>query len=512
MKVLCAICSQRKGQRACSRRGKALICPSCCAAGRGSECGECSYYASSVRYWIEKQTTTAETGDYLWYKMRQTEGKLIPVMMEFVNGSFSASIMAEAWDEFMCWPEELPAIENNNEFDAIFIPWFLFNWIAEQPKRRSKKRRVPEKQLALHYLDEHAGELDTFDVQFIEAACRRHYSYYAITDIVPGQALMLRDIFLETSHVVKERAASIPEHRGIILFSRILTIDDTSVMLGAAPTVIPAGYHNQLIDLREAMKKDLGTLTDDFLFDFDVELRQWYWDVKDALSRPPVLHNTDGDIFAMHKLYFMLSCTVQEAFDRLRPLRLDYEDECYADKAVVSGSGELEEIAFEWFKKGNKKIAEWENTIMGHCRLTPGSLRVEVNSVERARKIRRLVSRLLGSAAVYQNEVIETAEELFQKTDKQRAEDTAQPRPRTRIQQSPEMEDVIREIAGRHWASWIDQKIPALGNITPRKASKTKLGREKLEALFVDFETRSNRAGKNPFDPDIAQLRKRLGL
>jgi hypothetical protein len=50
-----------------------------------------------------------------------------------------------------------------------------------------------------------------------------------------------------------------------------------------------------------------------------------------------------------------------------------------------------------------------------------------------------------------------------------------------------ELEAIEAEQARRHWDAWVETKIPALGNRTPRQATKTERGRERLEALLVDY-------------------------
>ena len=59
--------------------------------------------------------------------------------------------------------------------------------------------------------------------------------------------------------------------------------------------------------------------------------------------------------------------------------------------------------------------------------------------------------------------------------------------------------------------AWIDTKVPALGNRTPRQAAKTPKGRERLEALLIDF-ARSAEQRSSMFQPDLGDLRRRLGL
>lgn len=66
-------------------------------------------------------------------------------------------------------------------------------------------------------------------------------------------------------------------------------------------------------------------------------------------------------------------------------------------------------------------------------------------------------------------------------------------------------------MAQRHWDAWIDTKVPALGNRTPRQAARTAQGRERLAALLSDFARMAER-GPTAVRPDIEGLRRVLGL
>ena len=65
-----------------------------------------------------------------------------------------------------------------------------------------------------------------------------------------------------------------------------------------------------------------------------------------------------------------------------------------------------------------------------------------------------------------------------------------------------------------HWEDWINQKIPALGGITPREAVKNPDGRESVEALLLDAERHmadDKQMGDIGLDA-IKDTRRRLGL
>jgi hypothetical protein len=76
--------------------------------------------------------------------------------------------------------------------------------------------------------------------------------------------------------------------------------------------------------------------------------------------------------------------------------------------------------------------------------------------------------------------------------------------------QTPEVQEMLKEMSEQHWRGWLDTSIPALKDQTPREAVKTATGRERLEALLWQFEERSK--SLESFAPDVKALRQQLGL
>jgi hypothetical protein len=107
-------------------------------------------------------------------------------------------------------------------------------------------------------------------------------------------------------------------------------------------------------------------------------------------------------------------CSVREAFDRLKPLSLSDDDDELLGGASWSEAGELTAAELVWSKRGNKLHRHWDNTTLGSLALSPGGLRVSVNSTKRARKIRRLVEKYLGSDGLFLRETIESVDALLE--------------------------------------------------------------------------------------------------
>ena len=58
---------------------------------------------------------------------------------------------------------------------------------------------------------------------------------------------------------------------------------------------------------------------------------------------------------------------------------------------------------------------------------------------------------------------------------------------------------------------WLDEPVPALANQTPREAAATPIGRERLEALFSEYQWRTEEVPPH-VRPDIRALRQKLGV
>jgi len=79
----------------------------------------------------------------------------------------------------------------------------------------------------------------------------------------------------------------------------------------------------------------------------------------------------------------------------------------------------------------------------------------------------------------------------------------------------PELQlQLVREMLTRHYETWPDTALPALGGKTPTEAVATPEGREAVAELLKEFDqSEARRAGEEGGEPfDFGFLRKRLGL
>jgi hypothetical protein len=257
-----------------------------------------------------------------------------------------------------------------------------------------------------------------------------------------------------------------------------------------------------------------GIITRKMLHDYEIELRRFYFDLREECLHPspPHIENTDGDPLQMTKIHYVLHCPVSEALTALLPLALEDDPEEFRHEAEYDDEGELVAIGIPWLKKSNKRHPEWENTILGNLELKGGRLTASVNSQNRAEMIEAEIGRLLGDRAELRNREIESLGSLHEGSGERSGDRGLSPRDKEHkeLMADPEIQARLKEMAAGHWRAWPDIPLPALGDVTPREAVKTPLGREKLEALLLEFEGRTD--GPEEFKPDCQALRKDLGI
>lgn len=446
--------------------------------------------------------------DFRVPKWRQIEGKLVDALLKHVDKFYGEVAVAEAWDEFSLWQELPMDLEKEPELDSLFLPWFLFNWQpdnAEVPE----EDHFPEMSIAEHYLRHKGDRLEPLERRFIEEACSRHFSFYLVLDLEPGTSLTLRDLFCREEVTVSEKQASSGLRKGDTLFARTLSLDGVSIMFGCAPFAIPAAFQSVLIDERDRIEAHIGAFDQHWLAEYQYEIRELYYDIREQLLHPqmPQVRNTDGDPLQPTTLYYRLHCSPREAFSNLRTLALPEEGEDLPADAEYDEQGQLRKVHLHWLKKGNRKHSSWDNTILGNITIEGEKLIVAVNSRERAESIQRKITRRLGKRAEFQRAVHESLKKAL---GEQKTSPPVSSKAEEELMASPEVQAKLKEMAEEHWHRWLDTPLPILKNQTPREAARTEKGKERLEAMLMDFEQRQDLS--KPFTPDIGALRRSLGL
>ncbi len=432
----------------------------------------------------------------------------MPALFSYALEEFGNEFFAAAWDEFFLWNDPPIEIANSKELGTTFDPFFVFDFVpdaAEDPLPDG----WPTEPLALHFLDHEVESAPELHREFIDQACKSPASFFVVEGVAPGRALDIKDILTGRQFHALEQTASRALQVGDLLFTRVVTAGGGSIMVGASPWVIPASWHIPIIDMRERWRPK-GMLTRDELIDYNIEIRQTYHQVVDKLLHPtlPVMQNTDGDLLELTTLTYALGIPAAMAVERLIPLAT-LRNEAHVTDEAYDDTGALCSATLTWIKAGNRKLKDWDNTTLGTLRVNGSQLVVDVNSARRRRRIEREIKKRLGSAATLVDTSVTDIAEALERRRGSGSESNPPAEHSTRS--SPEFQAIEAELVRKHWEAWLDTKIPALGNKTPRQAAKSALGRERLEALLADYG--QSRAGERTVvQADIAALKQKLGL
>lgn len=454
-----------------------------------------------------------ERAEARWQAWREAEGAAVPAVMAFAADTWGEEFLTHAFEAFHSGSPAAADPMAGDHWDQLFLPWLAFDFI---PKPRWRQRRTaswPTTTLSEAFLHQHSVHLPAAVAQVLRAGAEAPLSFMAVTSVEPGQSIDLRDILSGDVHHVVERSASTGLRPGHVVLARVIADGNLAIMSGLGPIPLSPASHQAVIGYRETVLRPRGPVNRPSVKAAAAEILALYHRlVHEALHPAPLrLQNTDGDPLAPTTLEFKMRCSVREAFDRLKPLSLADDDDELLAGASWSDTGELTGVDLVWSKRGNRLHREWDNTTLGNLTLSPGQLSVSVNSTKRARKVRRLVEKHLGAGVLFQRETTESVEALLDAAGHGGARgDDAEADPH--IEDTAEGRAMIEDLNRRHWEAWFDEKIPALGGVTPPEAAKTPVGRERLEALLAEYAWRGEFAPRNAFEPNVARLRERLGL
>ena len=355
--------------------------------------------------------------------------------------------------------------------------------------------------IAMHYLEHRRGRTDTLTRRLIEAACAQPFSFFMVRDLQPGRTITLRDMFRRREYEVHQSADVERLPRGVILYARVVTLDDDSILLGCAPYALPPAWAEDIIDLREEWGIEADAPAER-LAARDAALRALYFDMREELLDPdlPLVENADGDPLQLTVLYYDLRCTPQEASDALLPLArgLDGDPPRQTDDA-----GKLVGVSFPWIPEDATEIERWADTTLAQIRIDGPHMEVFVNSARRAQAFQLECEARLGERAAFRDkEVVDDLAELPDWTFPEDAQGDDEMDAETAAA-------LLEELAEAHWARWPDEPLAELKDQTPREAARTEIGRERLEAVLWQLEELNAGA---VFDADTEKLRRTLGL
>lgn len=465
-----------------------------CPCGSGKKYKKCCLNKNSV----------IPAADLAYRRISKVYRELELKLEKYMFKLFDEEIIYDAIGEFFCWPDEETNYFNDDALESmqdLYRPWLLYNWDCGQDMDETEDLNDIPVTVAEAYLKKNSKKISETEKNLILSISREPYCFWDVTGVQPGKTIDLKNIMSGKTITVQERMASESLQAKNIVFARVVAVDDVCMIVGMGRTIIPPGFKSGLIELRQDMREEWPEINDEALQDWAMDMREEYLSIDWHLRSPPKMQNTDGDPLELHKLIFEIN-DPEFALKKLASLCTEESLEDIKKNAKTDAKGLIQKVNFPWTKKGNKKNAYYTNTILGEITIENKKMTVQVNSAERARHIKKEIKTRMGNEARFKVDVIEDMEAAMSRLDEDSFDSKKIQKEHDALMAKPEVRQKFEEMILKHWDEWMDMKIPALGNKTPRKAVKTSDGREAVEALLDDIER-----GKTA-DPILNELQK----
>jgi len=452
--------------------------------------------------------------ELLWRRLRRDLDGLLPELLAESVRHFGRTGVEEAWDEFNLWPEtehpEDQKFDETSPYAPLFLSWYVYDWLPD-PHDTEVPERAYESAAARVYLQHKGRRLTALQREYIEACMVAPFSFHEVVRCEPGRDFRLRDVLTGAEAEVLERSGSEGVERGELLYAKIVPVEGVALMEACAPVVIPPQEKVELIELRRKMSA-ASALSAAGLREYDVELRTVLLPMMDRLlyPRPPAVANTDGDPLEFHTLRFDLPDPTA-AVAQLRGLAAGVTDEDFESGIERDAAGRVVCADIAWLRAGSG--AAIGNTVLGHIKIEAGRLSAEVNSAKRATALRALLEGRLPGARVLPS-VVQSSHALVEEAQARAVAGAPLPpdSEQERLMAMPEVQAALRETLRRHYRSWPDEQLPALGGRSPREAVRDADGLEAVQALLRQFERDMARQDPVLNAGIIDELRATLGI
>lgn len=390
------------------------------------------------------------------------------------------------------------ATSKDDDYRDIYEYWLFFDYKIDLESYLfpQKKKKIKEITIAEACLNEKPQIFTEFQKKMIQTIINSPYSFHLIENVVDNRRIFLTDILFQKQMEIKESKGTLYLKKGLIICAKVITIDNQSIFFGIYPRVIPNNFYPEIVEFRNDFKtkKAKKNLQDEFI------LRDLYFSFIEEANIPLTFVNSDNEPISLHDISYDLKCCCLEAFNKLSSLNPN--DEIDLLKEGEYEKNRLTKIQFSWIKKdGSKKV---NNNHLGEISISKNKLNIFVNSDNRADIIKEEISKGLGSDAILKEDKI---------TDPASIKEQEEEPKKTPI--TPEIKNLFKTMQSEYYKEWLDQKLPYLGNITPRQAAKNNEGKEKLKALLLEFEQTNDYHKENDDHHmviDIASIKSELKL
>ncbi len=312
-------------------------------------------------------------------------------------------------------------------------------------------------------------------------------SLYEASEIKPGESLLARDLVHGGEPVlISERTATKTIRPWDRLALRIVELGDKCVIGGGLLPINLDDSELLFALIEEAAGSDplqaseLAPLFSRIFLQSTIE--------RAIDPDEPVMVNSEGDAIEFVRMVFRLTdnatpSAVRDALERskdLEPVAPDQWNWIESEKPAGKSGRLKEQDSLALITTSSKG-----DLVLGSVELKAKTIEMSVNSQARAERGQRILEGLLEGLVGFplmEHQTLEKA--LDEQTDTSL---DAEPPPI----EPEERRRIVHEAMDRHYRAHLNEPIPSLGGLSPRKASKTAKGRRKLETWLKRLENQN---------------------
>ena len=342
--------------------------------------------------------------DSKYRRQRQIEADVTGRLLEYATNTFGdPNLVRDTWDTFN-GVDGVALPDPDSPINLVFIPWLLFSCEFENAGRAADSKVT----IAEAFWLVHEDKLADDEISFLDAAAGVPFSLCEVLEFKPLVGMRLRDLFTREEFEVVDRASTLDLDTGDIIYCAIIEMDEMKSALAISPFPLAPSAKKVILELRKEITDfvERDKLTGMDLAEFDSEIRSLYFELLHEMLSPPAILNSDDEAFLPQKVYFDLR-SVDESYHRLKDLAGADSQERLPERATIE-DGRIVRAEIPWAGGNAEAIERFGNPVLlGVLKLSDGGLIAEVNSTERAERIRTIIEERLGDTAIYKSTVIE---------------------------------------------------------------------------------------------------------
>ncbi len=331
--------------------------------------------------------------------------------------------------------------------------------------------------------------------EYLQAIGKSSPTVYEVQAVSPGEWIEVRDRLADDPQTVRvdEQSGSRSLQKYDCFIARVVEARGETMLTAGTLTLT-----RTMAERVDTVLRRNGSLGDEARA--AVCVREWLRGLLEASERPmPTLQTTDGDPLLISRTRLPLAGSARAATELAQRLDAAADAGWRRDEPGVP--------AWTWFREP----AGAPSTVLARVRLETDALVLETLSHKRTEAALAALQTILGKLVGRGLTVHEDpAQALAQGKPRERASNP--PAPST--EDAAVMAGAVAEFKLQHYRRTLDEKVPMLGDRTPRQCARTKQGRKQLVRWLKDLENSELRlargAGVPPFD--FAWMWQELGI